>query len=82
MGFNNTTNTGALTTGLTDFNVPLQRNNLYLHTATETDPTVISELVSAVNSGEVSRITPFVYCQKYGSSASASNAMLHMEIHY
>ena len=75
MGFNNTTTTGALTTSPTDFTVPLQLNNLYLYTATETDPTVISQLVSAVNSGEFSLIVPFVYCQKYGSSASGSNAM-------
>ncbi len=47
MGFNNTTNTGQLTTGSTDFSVSLQLNNLYLYTATETDPTVISQLVSA-----------------------------------
>ena len=64
-----------MATGPSDFTVPLQLNNLFLYTATETDPTVISQLVSAVNNGEFSLITPFVYCQKYGSSASASNAM-------
>ena len=75
IGFNNTTNTGALGTGPTTFTVPLQLNNLFLYTATETDPTIISQLVSAVNNGEFSLITPFVFSQKYSSAASGSNAM-------
>ena len=75
IGFNNTTNTGALGTGPTTFTVPLQLNNLFLYTATETDPTIISQLVSAVNNGEFSLIVPFVNSQKYSSAASGSNAM-------
>ena len=74
-GFNNTTGTGQLATGPTDFTVPHQLNNLFLYTATETDPTIISQLVSVVNSGEFSLIIPFVYGQKYSSAASGSNAM-------
>jgi len=49
-------------------------NNLFLYTACETDPTIISQLVSSVNNGEFSIITPFVYCQKYNASASTSSS--------
>ena len=50
-------------------------SNLFLYTACETDPTIISQLVANVNSGEFSIITPFVYCQKYGAGASTSSSM-------
>ena len=50
-------------------------NNLFLYTACETDPTIISQLVSSVSNGEFSLIVPFVYCQKYNASASTSSAM-------
>jgi hypothetical protein len=50
-------------------------NNLYLYTAFETDPTIISQLVSSVNNGEFSIITPFVYCQKYNVSVSTSSSV-------
>jgi hypothetical protein len=75
MGFTNDTASGSIHTNASDFTVPPLLSNLFLYTATETDPTIISQLVSSVNSGEFSIITPFVYCQKYASSSGTSNAM-------
>ena len=75
IGFINDTTSGAITTSSGDFSLPLLLSNLYLYTACETDPTIISQLVSSVNNGEFSIITPFVYCQKYASSSGTANAM-------
>ena len=49
--------------------------NLCLYVATETDPTIIAQLVGTVSSGEFSLMIPFVYCQKYVSAVSSSTAM-------
>jgi hypothetical protein len=57
------------------FTVAPSISNLFLYTACETDPTIISQLVSSVSNGEFSLIVPFVYCQKYNASASTSSAM-------
>ena len=47
---------------------------LYIYTACETDPTVISQLVSSVNEG-FSMIVPFVKCQKYAAAQSQGASM-------
>ena len=75
IGFVNDTTSGAITTNSADYSLPFLLSNLYLYTACETDPTIISQLVSSVNNGEFSIITPFVYCQKYASSSGTANAM-------
>ena len=67
--------TNALTNSAAFVNMTPSVNNLFLYTACETDPTIISQLVSSVSNGEFSIITPFVYCQKYNASASTSSAM-------
>ena len=75
IGHTNITGTGQINTGPADFSVALEVRNLYLYNACETDPTIISQLVSSVNNGEFSLITPFVYCQKFVSSSGTSNAI-------
>ena len=75
IGHTNTTTSGAINTAVADFSVALEVRNLYLYNACETDPTIISQLVSSVNNGEFSLITPFVYCQKFVSSSGTSNAI-------
>ena len=62
-------------TGAIAFTVAPSISNLFLYTACETDPTVISQLVSSVNNGTFNLIVPFVYGQKYNASASTSSAM-------
>ena len=52
-----------------------QLSNLYIYTACETDPTIISQLVSSVTNGEFSLIIPFVYSQKYASAGSSGASM-------
>jgi hypothetical protein len=57
--------TTNILTGFAPFvNMTPSINNLFLYTGCETDPTIISQL-----------IVPFVYCQKYNTSASTSSAM-------
>ncbi len=41
---------------------------VYLQTACETDPTIISQLMSSVSNGEFSIMIPFVYSQKYATA--------------
>jgi hypothetical protein len=50
-------------------------SSLFLYTATETDPTIISQLVSTVSNGEFSLIVPFVYCQKYALATGTTASM-------
>ena len=49
-----------------------------MYTACETDPSVISQLVSTVNEG-FSMIVPFVKCQKY-AAAQAEGASMQQRI--
>ena len=49
-------------------------SGLYIYTACETDPTIISQLVSTVNAG-FSMVVPFVRGQKFASAASAGASM-------
>ena len=69
------TTTTATITGAAAATVVPSLSNLYLYTACETDPTVISQLVSTVTNGEFSMIIPFVYSQKYAASQSAGASM-------
>ena len=71
MGFSTTAAVGTnqLAT-FAAYTIPPQLNNLFLYTACETDPTIISELVSSVNNGNFSLIVPFVNYQKYVTSAA------------
>ena len=55
-------------------------STLYLYVATETDPTIISQLVSSVNNGEFSLITPFVYCQKYALGGNATSMSMQQRL--
>ncbi len=57
------------------FPVALEGKHLYIYNACETDRTIMSQLVSSVNSGEFSWATPFIYCQKFVSSSGTSNAI-------
>ena len=74
-----TTTAVVTTNALTGFapfvNMTPSISNLFLYTACETDPTIISQLVASVSNGEFSLIVPFVLCQKYNASASTSSAM-------
>jgi hypothetical protein len=73
--FSFTTTTTATVTGAAAATLIPQLSNLYIYTACETDPTIISQLVSSVTNGEFSLIIPFVNSQKYASSASAGASM-------
>ena len=76
MGFTTSALVAANTlTGPLAFTVAPTLNNLYLYTACETDPTVISQLVSTVNSGEFSMIVPFVQHQKYVTGSATTSSM-------
>ena len=79
MGFSTTVAVTANTlTAVAAYTVPPQLNNLFLYTACETDPTIISELVSVVNNGNFSLILPFVNYQKYVTN-SASKLLCNNE---
>ena len=73
-----TTTTTATVTGPAPQAIVPTLSGLYIYTACETDPTVISQLVSAVNEG-FSMIVPFVYCQKY-AAAQATGASMQQRI--
>jgi len=73
--FTFTTTTTATLTGAATATLIPSLSNLYLYTACETDPTIISQLVSSVASGQFSMIIPFVNGQKYATSASAGASM-------
>ena len=73
--FTFTTTTTATLTGATAATLIPSLSNLYLYTACETDPTIISQLVSSVASGQFSMIIPFVNGQKFAASASAGASM-------
>ena len=76
MGFTTTAIVAAAAlTAFASFTVAPSISNLFLYTACETDPTIISQLVSSVSNGEFSLIVPFVYGQKYNANASTSSAM-------
>ena len=61
------------------FTLPPQLNNLFLYTACETDPTVISELVSVVSNGNFNLMVPFVNYQKYVTN-TATQATIQQRI--
>ena len=64
MGFSTTAIAAVDTlTALLAFTIPPQLNNLFLYTACETDPTIISALVSVVNAGNFNLMVPFVNYQ-------------------
>ena len=71
------TTTESITVPVAQLIVPTL-SALYIYTACETDPTVISQLVSSVNEG-FSMIVPFVKCQKY-AAAAAEGASLQQRI--
>ena len=76
MGFTTSALVAAntLTTPL-PFSIAPTLNNLFIYTACETDPTVISQLVSSVNGGEFSMIVPFLHHQKYVTGVSTTSSM-------
>ena len=67
-------------TGPIDVSAAPTLANLFIYTATETDPTIISQLVSSVTNGEFSLIVPFVYCQKYSAGAAITTASMQQRI--
>ena len=72
--FSFTTTATAVLTGGTGQTIIPTLSGLYIYTACETDPTIISQLVSAVNEG-FSMIVPFVKCKKYAAAQSQSASM-------
>ena len=80
MGFSTTAAVGAdqLAT-FAAYTIPPQLNNLFLYTACETDPTIISELVSVVSNGDFNLMVPFVNYQKYVTS-TAGQATIQQRI--
>ena len=61
------------------FTTPPILNNLFLYTACETDPTIISELVSVVSNGNFNLMVPFVNYQKYVTN-TATQATIQQRI--
>ena len=76
--FSFTTTAISSLTGATAQTVTPSLSGLYIYTACETDPTVISQLVSSVNAG-FSMLVPFVKCQKY-AAAQAESASIQQRI--
>ena len=86
----NNATTGVVGAGLLNYVFPVASalgnaaipsiTNLFLYTACETDPTIISQLVSTVSSGEFSLMVPFVYCQKYATSTASTTSAIQQRM--